>query len=256
MHDVRAQRIEQERAFHNARFSHEVRHAQQKYYSCIEHGSEQYMSRVRALARGADVLEYGCGGKPEGLEIAPISRSMIGIDISDVATADAARMAIARGLSNACYVRMDAEQLAFDDESFDLVFGNGIIHHLDLDRSFAAIARVLRPGGSAVFWEPLGHNPVLNRYRERTPEARTVDEHPLVRSDFDVARRYFDFDVAQLRFYGLTTILSVPLRDTRLGDAVRSVTAQLDQWMFHSPIRWLAWYVLLEFRKPAPESHR
>lgn len=249
MHDLRTQRIEHERAFHNARFSQEVREAQRKYYSCIEHGTEQYMSRVRALARAADVLEYGCGERPEGLEIAPDARSMIGIDISDVAIADASCLATERGLANTQYLRMDAEELTFDADSFDLVFGNGIIHHLDLNRSFGAISRVLRPGGRAVFWEPLGHNPVLNRYRDMTPQARTIDEHPLLRSDFDLARDYFE--VAELRFYGLTTIVSVPLGDTKLGKTVRSVTARLDEWMFRSPIRWLAWYALLEFKKPA-----
>lgn len=249
MHDIHARRIEDERAFHNARFSHEVRDAQRKYYSCIEHGTKQYTHRVMELARGADVLEYGCGERPEGLEIAPLSRSMIGIDISDVAIADAAQAANSRGLSNARYIRMDAEELTFGPESFDLVFGNGIIHHLDLDRCFAAIANVLRPGGRALFWEPLGHNPVLNRYRDLTPEARTVDEHPLLRGDFDLARQYFD--VASLKFYGLTTIVSVPLRGTAIGHAMRALTARLDALMFHSPLRWLAWYVLVELRKSA-----
>lgn len=253
MHDMRTQRIEHERAFHNARFSNEVREAQRKYYSCIEHGTEHYMSRVRSLARSADVLEYGCGERPEGLEIAADARSMIGIDISDVAITDASRLATQRGLANTQYVRMDAEELTFDDESFDLVFGNGIIHHLDLRRCFGAISRVLRPGGRALFWEPLGHNPVLNRYRDMTPEARTVDEHPLLKSDFDLARDYFDVD--GLRFYGLTTIVSVPLGATRLAKTVRSVTARLDEWMFRSPIRWLAWYALLEFKKPTAPTN-
>ncbi len=46
----------------------------------------------------------------------------------------------------------DAGRLPFDDESFDLVLGHAVLHHLpDLDRAFAEFARVLRPGGTLVF---------------------------------------------------------------------------------------------------------
>jgi ubiquinone/menaquinone biosynthesis C-methylase UbiE len=46
----------------------------------------------------------------------------------------------------------DAEQLPFDDGSFDLVFGHAVLHHIpDLPRAFAEFSRVLRPGGTVVF---------------------------------------------------------------------------------------------------------
>jgi ubiquinone/menaquinone biosynthesis C-methylase UbiE len=49
-------------------------------------------------------------------------------------------------------VATEAEQLPFDDESFDLVFGHAVLHHIpDLDRAFAEFRRVLRPGGAIAF---------------------------------------------------------------------------------------------------------
>jgi SAM-dependent methyltransferase len=46
----------------------------------------------------------------------------------------------------------DAEALPFEDESFDLVLGHAVLHHLpDLDQAWREIHRVLRPGGIAVF---------------------------------------------------------------------------------------------------------
>ena len=46
----------------------------------------------------------------------------------------------------------DAAALPFEDESFDLVFGHAVLHHLpDLDRAFAEFHRVLRPGGTLFF---------------------------------------------------------------------------------------------------------
>jgi ubiquinone/menaquinone biosynthesis C-methylase UbiE len=53
----------------------------------------------------------------------------------------------------------DASSLPFDDESFDLVLGHAVLHHLpDLDRAFAEFRRVLAPGGTLFFaGEPSRH---------------------------------------------------------------------------------------------------
>src|SRR5512132_96383 len=49
-------------------------------------------------------------------------------------------------------VACDAEELPFEDDSFDLVFGHAVLHHLpDLDRAFGEFRRVLRPGGRLFF---------------------------------------------------------------------------------------------------------
>ena len=49
-------------------------------------------------------------------------------------------------------VRADAESLPFGNESFDLVLGHAVLHHLpDLSRAFAEFSRVLAPGGRIAF---------------------------------------------------------------------------------------------------------
>jgi SAM-dependent methyltransferase len=49
-------------------------------------------------------------------------------------------------------VACDAEELPFEDASFDLVFGHAVLHHLpNLDRAFGEFKRVLRPGGRLFF---------------------------------------------------------------------------------------------------------
>jgi SAM-dependent methyltransferase len=56
------------------------------------------------------------------------------------------------GIGTVNTLQADAESLPFRDESFDLVVGHAILHHLpDLDRAFAEFRRVLRPGGRIVF---------------------------------------------------------------------------------------------------------
>ncbi len=46
----------------------------------------------------------------------------------------------------------EAEELPFEEESFDLVFGHAVLHHIpDLEKAFAEFHRVLRPGGIVAF---------------------------------------------------------------------------------------------------------
>lgn len=74
-------------------------------------------------------------------------------------------------------VACDAEQLPFEDASFDLVFGHAVLHHLpNLDRAFGELTRVLRPGGRLFFaGEP-------SRYGDRiaqVPKRAAVAAAPL-----------------------------------------------------------------------------
>jgi SAM-dependent methyltransferase len=49
-------------------------------------------------------------------------------------------------------VATEAEELPFEDESFDIVFGHAVLHHIpDLQRAFAEFRRVLRRGGAIAF---------------------------------------------------------------------------------------------------------
>jgi ubiquinone/menaquinone biosynthesis C-methylase UbiE len=72
-------------------------------------------------------------------------------DISPGMVATLARNAQRLGLDVRA-ARADAESLPFADESFDLVLGHAVLHHLpNLRRAFAEFHRVLRPGGRIVF---------------------------------------------------------------------------------------------------------
>src|SRR4051794_8719055 len=88
----------------------------------------------------------------------------------------------------------DGEDLPFPDASFDAVWGNAILHHLDLARAGRELARVLRPGGVAVFCEPWGGNPLLGLARRWLPypgKDRTPDEVPLTARDLEPLRAVF-----------------------------------------------------------------
>ena len=97
-----------------------------------------------------DVLEIGVGqGSHAGL-IAPRARSFTGIDITEPAIAATLKRIEQLGLKNARVMQMDAEDMAFPDNSFDYIWSWGVIHHsADTRRILEQMHRVLRPGGRA-----------------------------------------------------------------------------------------------------------
>ncbi len=86
---------------------------------------------------------------------------------------------------------MDAHELKFEDNTFDMVFGVAILHHLDFEKAVKEIARVTKPGGDILFVEPLLLNPAARLVRALTPKARTPDEKPLAREEIAILDRYF-----------------------------------------------------------------
>jgi len=89
------------------------------------------------------------------------------------------------------WLEMDAHELQFDDEYFDVILGFGMLHHLDLDIALSEIKRVLGPDGVAFFREPLDINPILSLGRLFTPQARTEDEIPFKKIHLDRIESFF-----------------------------------------------------------------
>ncbi len=100
-----------------------------------------------------DALEIGAGTGYFSLNLAQLG--LIGrptaTDISPGMLTTLAATAAALGLTVST-VATEAEELPFEDQSFDLVFGHAVLHHVpDLDRAFNEFRRVLRPGGTIAF---------------------------------------------------------------------------------------------------------
>lgn len=243
---------ERERAFHDAAFAESVRAPVWSYYKVTTSSRRAFRDWLVAedLA-GKRVLEYGSGASAHAFFLAAHGADVVGIDISPVAVEQGRQCARDQQLSDRIEFRvMDAEHLEFPDETFDIVCGSAILHHLDLSLAYAEIARVLRPGGSAIFVEPLGHNPLINAYRRRTPQLRTVDEHPLRMPDLKQAREYFR-DV-EVRFFHLTSLAALPVRDRSRFPSLVSALDALDRALFRiSPgLRKHAWMSVLRMADP------
>ena len=122
-------------------------------------GQRQVRGKLSKALGGLDGLRFRDGleiGSGTGyfslnlLQMGTIER-LTATDISPGMLRRLAETAAGLGLE-AETVETEAEELPFEDESFDLVFGHAVLHHIpDLERAFAEFRRVLRPGGAIAF---------------------------------------------------------------------------------------------------------
>jgi ubiquinone/menaquinone biosynthesis C-methylase UbiE len=98
---------------------------------------------------GARLIEIGCGMGTDLLQFARGGAHCTGVDLTP-RSIELSRLHFDLYQMRADFVLTDAETLPFADESFDVVYSNGVLHHTP--RTAAAIReahRILRPGGVA-----------------------------------------------------------------------------------------------------------
>jgi len=126
-----------------------------EFFERIEKHRYEKESHIPAAAqfantRGLRVLEIGCGIGTDGAQFAKAGAEYTGVDLTDAAIELAHKRFELFGLKGQFRVA-DAESLDFPDESFDVVYSHGVLHHTPyIDAAVQEIHRVLRPGGRAI----------------------------------------------------------------------------------------------------------
>lgn len=194
-------RLEAERLFHDQQARQRAEHFRRQpgrlLFQDAEYlGHESWI--LPALDRlgdvtGKAVLDYGCGHGMGAVVLARRGAHVTAVDLSADYLAEARKRAAANSVA-IDFVQADAHLLPFADATFSAVWGNAILHHLDLAVAGQEIRRILKPGGVAVFCEPWGGNPFLAWGRRRLPypgKGRTRDEEPLGQADLAQLREIF-----------------------------------------------------------------
>jgi 2-polyprenyl-3-methyl-5-hydroxy-6-metoxy-1,4-benzoquinol methylase len=135
-------------------------------FSDAEMGTREFFDRVEAhrygkewhipmaadfsSTRGLKVLEIGCGLGTDGAQFAKAGANYTGIDLTEASIELAGKRFELSGLQGEFRVA-DAEKLNFANETFDLVYSHGVLHHTpDTGMAVREIHRVLKPGGRAM----------------------------------------------------------------------------------------------------------
>lgn len=129
--------------------------ATREYFERVEeyrYRVEPFIHSVAQFTRyhGMSMLEVGVGAGTDHLQWARAGLECHGVDLTEAAVEMTRERLALYGLTSELQ-RVDAEVLPFADESFDLVYSWGVIHHSEHpERIVEEIRRVLKPGGTFI----------------------------------------------------------------------------------------------------------
>jgi 2-polyprenyl-3-methyl-5-hydroxy-6-metoxy-1,4-benzoquinol methylase len=169
---------------------------------------------------GKTVCDYGCGCGLTSAFFALSGATTHAFDVSDRNVSIATRTARVNGVAERVFLKVaQGEGPGYPSDAFDLIFGKAVLHHLDIPLAARELYRTLKPGGAAVFYEPLAENRMLEWVRNsplRSSNHRhTADERNILYSDLDTLRSCFDR--ISYREAGLLSIVKTLCRKVEVG---------------------------------------
>jgi 2-polyprenyl-3-methyl-5-hydroxy-6-metoxy-1,4-benzoquinol methylase len=170
--------------------------------------NKEFRFRVMGDLRGKTLLDVGCGDGLNAVMLAKMGANVTGIDVSPKAIELARRRGEVNGVSDRLsLVAAPLETANLPPDTFDLVWADGILHHVldDLELVLDRLTRWVKPEGLLVFAEPVNLFHALRRLRFMIPveTEATPDERPLVRSEVELVRRYVpDLQMRHFSLFG------------------------------------------------------
>ena len=200
------------------------------------------------------VLDIGGGEGKETAELIMRGMKCVCLDLSR------SQLSRARNLiqeqnpaAHAFFVQANAEEAPFADDSFRILYGKAILHHLDLEIVGRELNRLLKSNGRASFAEPLAHHPLFWLARRLTPKLRTSHEQPIHIDNYIEFAEQFNWH--ELDVFYLLAPLSYLFRLSTHGEKAfrktHSILSRIDNLLFRliPRLRRLAWYGLVNVRK-------
>ncbi len=225
------------------------------YWFVYEQARELYAAGARRA------LDFGCGKGVVSIRLASIGYEVAGFDISPGNIEVARRLAVRYGFEGRTSFSVQvAESLDYPGNSFDLVVGMDILHHVELPAAVGEAMRVLKPGGTAIFREHI-EVPFLERLRHSrvgrwlVPPGESLDrnvtrfERKLSRGDLEAIRRL----CPQMRIRRFTLTARMVALAGSSADRWQSRLERFDQRLFHwfPPASRLGATAVITLLKPA-----
>lgn len=264
--EVMEPRKQIERAYYNTQLrkildnpeAYDWRWGSQSVPSSLRKGYEYCEDFLAKRCDGKKVLDYGCGTGTHSIHMAKSGALVTGIDISEVAIEVAKIRARREKVDDRCdFIIGDAEKTGFSDNTFDLVFNSGTMSYLDLNVALSEICRVLKPHGTFLGIDTLGHNPIfnLNRYVKYRKGQRTKQTWKgiLRMSDLDRFRDYFAN--TKFRYFDLTTAAGIPFEKfPKIHPPVLKLLESVDNLLLSCFIKRYAFKVVFALSEPIKNS--
>lgn len=181
-----------------------------KFYKITQKSKAYVRSWLRKHVIGKVFLDYACGDGRHSEDVLKYScpRLLVGLDISSESIKICnEKLAHINPKCKKYFVQGDCENTGFPDNSFDIILCSEMLHHLDLHSAFLELHRILAPGGRILCVEALGINPIIQWYRNKTPDLRTEFEthHILTPKAFKIAEDC-GFAIEEVKYWHLFAI--------------------------------------------------
>ena len=239
-----------ERKFHNQLHlsDSEDRANQNKYYKALHALQKDFLKDLKFETNSKDVLDYGCGSGNFAKKVLNFKpKKITAVDISEEAIKKAKDKSKIT-LEKIEYRVENCENLKLNSSCFDLAYGSGILHHLDLYKSLSELKRVLKKDGKIIFIEPMATNPVINLYRLLTPKARSKDEHPFKNRDILFIKNFFKN--VEIKYYGFLTLIFFQFYKNPENSKFFNLLSKADDFLLNTKyFKFLAWSVLIKAQK-------
>lgn len=214
--------------------------------------------RLMGDVRGKRVLDFGCGVGHAGIYLALQGADVWGFDLAPLGVKRAQQLAEHYGLAERTHFDcLDAEDLTYPADFFDVVLGIGVLHHvIKYPRVAENTARVLKPGARAYFAETLWNNPLINLARRFSSLEKAAGDAPLTHraiktfarpfSSVSLRKRHLLYMLKRLARLPATMNLTVTAQPRPLWRAIYAV----DQMLLKlPPMRYFCGEVIVELRK-------
>jgi SAM-dependent methyltransferase len=165
----------------------------------------EYAFHLIGNVHGRTVLDYGCGNGENALPLVKRGARVIGLDVSEELLKLARQRLALHGVGDrATFLAASAHDIPLPDNSVDAVMGIAILHHLDLDLAAREVRRVLKPGGIAIFQEPVRNSRLLKTLRAMIPyRSEEVSDYERPLTDAELQRFASGFRGCQSRAFSL-----------------------------------------------------
>lgn len=188
------------------------------------------------------MLDIGCGQGDTSVFFALRGAEVWSIDVSAGMIELTRQLAIRHGVGASVHVEVcRVEDITYSPNFFDLIFADGVLHHLDIQKALPVLVQVMKVGGRGVFLEPQIGSRFIEIYRRFAKDLRTADERPLGPADLMFLRD--QFGGLEHREYHLVSLLLFGLRFVQLkltGKAFPYWMDEIRQGKYHPRIlRWL-----------------
>ena len=159
---------QREKKFHNQlhQSGGEDRTHQNKYYKALYALQKDFLKDLEIETNLKDVLDYGCGTGNFAEKVKSFNpKKIVAVDISEEAIKKAKKNLKVNNEKIEFRVE-NCEKLNLSSDSFDVAYGGGILHHLNLNKSLEELKKILKDG--KIILLNLFSNPIINIYRKLT----------------------------------------------------------------------------------------